>query len=41
MPAYGKALERMVEKDLAADGEEPKAQEEYPFEQSDDDDVPF
>lgn len=40
MPAYGKALERMIEKDLAADGEEPKAQEDYPFEQSDDD-VPF
>lgn len=40
MPAYGKAFERMIEKDLAADGDEPKARDDHPFEQSDDD-VPF
>lgn len=51
MPAYGKALERMIEKDLAAAGEEPKTDDEpstkwsdqegaNPFEVSDDD-VPF
>lgn len=50
MPAYGKAFERMIEKDLAADGEEPKAEDEPPAKWSDQevanlfgapDDVPF
>jgi len=51
MPAYGKALERMIEKDIAAGGEAPKTDDEpsvnwpdkkvaNPFESSDDD-VPF
>jgi hypothetical protein len=40
MPAYGKAFERMIEKDLAADGEEPKADDE-PTAKWSDDDVPF
>lgn len=51
MPAYGKALERMIEKDLAAGGNKSKKDNEpstkwsdqevaNPFEASDDD-VPF
>lgn len=40
MPAYGKAFERLIEKDTAPNSDEPKAQDDHPFEQSDDD-VPF
>jgi hypothetical protein len=51
MPAYGKALERMIEKDIAAGGEAPKTDDEpsvnwpdkkvaNPFESSDDGEYP-